>query len=203
VALGYAELLVGSKELDLILNSLVSSVSGIIPTIGSNSTSAIVGEGLQKLTLLNTLEGVDDTFWSRVKEFRIMMLFKTVLQWSVTVKDLEVSWVVSTEALRLMRSLLPWIKHINGDFWENGITVLKEALEVTSIIAVLIIQLCVEKPTQFLPLQFAALKLLAQLIVLKDGPTTLEDDLWPKEKYGLFSGVLHLIIEAAGIPSLG
>lgn len=198
LALGYAELLAGSKELDLILNSLVSSISGIVPTTGSNFASTIRDEGLKKLTLLNLLEGVDNTFWSRVKEFRIVMLLKTVLNWPAAVKGLEGSWVVSSEVLRLMRSLLSSIKHIDGDFWEKGLTAMKEALEVISIFKVLIVQACVEKPMQFLPLQFSALKLLVQLTMLNDGPTTLEDDLWPKEKYGLFSSVLSLITVAAG-----
>lgn len=124
LVLGYAELLVGSKELDLLLNGLVSSTSGIIASPGS---TAVAEEGLLKLTMLNAMCEVDDTFWSRVKEFRIIMLLKTVLNWPT---DLANSWVVITEILRLVRSLLPWIKHVDGDFWERGLNLLKEALEV-------------------------------------------------------------------------
>ena len=130
LATGYAELLVGSKELDLILNGLVSSISGIIVSPGSNSTSAVIGEGLQKLTTLNTLSEVDNTFWSRVKEFRVVMLLKTVLNWPTVTEGSHSSWVVSTEILRLLKSLLPWIKHIDGEFWEMSLNLVNKAFKV-------------------------------------------------------------------------
>jgi hypothetical protein len=133
VVLGYAELLVGSKELDLLLNGIVSSISGI------NTSTAVVEEGLQKLTTLNTLCEVDDMCWSRVKEFRIVMLLKTVLNWWSVVKDSHESWVISTEVLQLMKSLFPWIKHIDGDFWARGMTLLKEALDVIPALIILTI----------------------------------------------------------------
>jgi hypothetical protein len=121
---------VGSKELDLILNGLVSSISGIIVSPGSNSASGVIGEGLRKLTTLNILCEVDDTFWSRVKEFRIVMLLKTVLNWPTVTEGCHSSWVVSTEILRLFKSLLLWIKHIDGDFWENILNMVNEAFKV-------------------------------------------------------------------------
>ena len=127
LATGYADFLVGSKELDLILDGLVSSISGIIV----NTPSTTVGEaGLMKLTTLNTLCEVDDTFWSRVKESRIVMLLKTVLNWPSATDGSSISWVLSTELLRFLRSLLPWIQHIDGDFWKRGLKLLTEALEV-------------------------------------------------------------------------
>ena len=130
LATGYAELLVGSKELDLILNGLVSSISGIIVSPTSGSAFTVTGDGLPKLTTLNTLCEVDDTFWSRVKEFRIVMLLKTLLNWPSVMDRFPGSWVVSTEILRLLRSLLPWIKHIDGDFWGKTLNLLNEAFEV-------------------------------------------------------------------------
>lgn len=127
---GNAELLTGSNELDLILNGLVSSISGIIATNGTSSSPAILDEGLQKLTALNTLSEVDESFWSRVKEFRIVMLVKTILDWPSAVLRSSNSWIVTTEILRLLRSLLVWIKHIDGDFWEKMTVLLKDALFV-------------------------------------------------------------------------
>jgi hypothetical protein len=133
LVVGNAELLAGSNELDLILNGLVSSISGIIYTNGSSSSHAVVTDGLRKLTALNTMSEVDETFWSRVKEFRIVMVVKTVLDWPNGVAGSSASWIISTEILRLMRSLLVRIKHIDGDFWEKMIIVLQDALEVVLI----------------------------------------------------------------------
>jgi hypothetical protein len=138
LVVGNAELLAGSNELDLVLNGLVSSISGIIYTTGSSSSHAVVTDDLRKLTALNTMSEVDETFWSRVKEFRIVMLVKTVLDWPNAVADSSASWITSTEMLRLMRSLLVWIKHIDGDFWEKMIILLQDALEVVLISAFLI-----------------------------------------------------------------
>ena len=56
---------------------------------------------------------------------------------------------------------------------------------------------------ELLPLQFAALKLVGQLINLKDGSKLLHDELLPKEKNGLFLHVLHLIIAAGGTANIG
>ena len=143
---GYAELLVGSKELDLLLNGFVSSISGIIASPESTTVSE---EGLQKLTTLNTMCEVDDTFWSRVKEFRIVMLLKTVLDWHIVSSGSRNSWVVKTEILRLLRSLLPWIKHIDGDFWGKGLNLLNEALKVGQYTTELIISLVLIHPWSF------------------------------------------------------
>jgi hypothetical protein len=38
---------------------------------------------------------------------------------------------------------------------------------------------------------------------LKDGSKLLHDELLPKEKYGLFVHVLHLIIAAGGMVNVG
>ena len=133
LVVGNAELLAGSNELDLILNGLVSSISGIIYTNGSSSSHTVVTDGLRKLTALNTMSEVDETFWSRVKEFRIVMVVKTVLDWPNGVAGSSASWIISTEILRLMRSLLVWIKHLDGDFWEKMINLLQDALEVVLI----------------------------------------------------------------------
>jgi hypothetical protein len=132
LAVGYSELAMGSRELDLILNSLLSSISGINKTTGETSASA-VEEGLWMLTLLNTMSEVDETFWSRVKEFRIVMLVKTVLSWPNVVEHTSTSWVVSTEILRLLRPLVRWIKDIDGDFWEKAVDLLKHSLKVLSL----------------------------------------------------------------------
>jgi len=143
---GYAELLAGSKELDLLLNGFVSSISGII---ASPESTIVSEEGLQKLTMLNTMCEVDDTFWSRVKEFRIVMLLRTVLDWPTITGGSPNSWVVRTEILRLLRSLLPWINHIDGDFWGKGLNVLNEALEAGQYAAELIISLVLIHPLSF------------------------------------------------------
>jgi hypothetical protein len=58
------------------------------------------------------------------------MLVKTVVSWPRAVIGTPISWIVTTEVLRLMRTLLPWIKHVDGDFWEKGIEIVKESLEV-------------------------------------------------------------------------
>lgn len=97
---------------------------------GSNSTSAVIGEGLQKLTTLNTLCEVDNSFWSRVREFRIVMLLKTVLNWPTVTEGSPGAWVVSTEILRLLKSLLLWIKHIDGGFWEKSLNLVNKAFKV-------------------------------------------------------------------------
>ena len=65
------------------------------------------------------------------------MLLKTVLNWPSAVVGSPVSWLVSTEILRLMKSLLPWIKHVDGDFWEKAMQILKASLEVIDDVAVL------------------------------------------------------------------
>jgi len=50
----------------------------------------------------------------------------------------------------------------------------------------------VESPGQFLPLQFAALKLCAKLFALKDGPSI-------REMSALLPYLLQLIVAAGGI----
>lgn len=126
--MGYAEPLFLSAELDLTRNSLVSSISGIIAN-SSNDNTAVTGEGLQKLSMLNVMLEDDDVFWSKVKEFRRVMLLKTVLNWPNAVKESQLSWIVSTEVLQLFRSLLPW-GPMPGDLLEKGISVLKDSLQV-------------------------------------------------------------------------
>jgi hypothetical protein len=128
---GYSELLNGSKELDLILNGLVSSVSGINPSAGAE---ALIQDGLPKLASLNVLSEVDDSFWNRVKEFRVIMLLRTTLNWVDALRDSSAHWLVSTEVLRLVRSLLPWIKHAEGDFWQKIYTLLFDSLVVESFL---------------------------------------------------------------------
>lgn len=126
--MGYAEPLYLSAELDLIRNGLVSSISGVIAG-SSNDTSAVTGEGLQKLAMLNQMLGDDDEFWSKVKEFRRVMLLRTVLTWPSAVKESQLSWIVSTEVLQLFRFLLPSAS-MPGDLMEKGIALLKESLQV-------------------------------------------------------------------------
>ena len=126
--MGYAEPLFLSPELDLTRNSLVSSISGIIANPGSDN-AAVTGEGLQKLSMLNTMLEDDDVFWSKVKEFRRVMLLKTVVNWPNVVKDSGFSWIVLSEVLRLFRFLLPW-SPMPGDVLEKGLELLKDSLQV-------------------------------------------------------------------------
>lgn len=131
VATSYAEKLAGQKELDLVLNGLVSSISGII----ANGSDTIQTDGLTKLATLNTICQADESFWSRIKEFRIIMLVKTVLNWPGDVIDPMYTWILSTELLQLMRSLLPFVQHVEGDFWGNMMHILKDSLEVVKCLA--------------------------------------------------------------------
>jgi hypothetical protein len=117
----------GSKELDLILNGLVSSVTGINASAGAE---ALIQDGLPKLASLNVLSEVDDSFWNRVKEFRVIMLLRTTLNWVDALRDSSAHRLVSTEVLRLVKSLLPWIKHTEGDFWGKIYTLLFDSLVV-------------------------------------------------------------------------
>lgn len=126
VTTSYAEQLVGQKELDLLFNMLISSISGIIAN-GSNS-ERIQGAGLQGLATLNTMIQADESFWSRIQEFRVVMLVKTVLNWPGDVTDPFYSWILSTEILRLMRSLFPWIHHVKEDFWGDRFDILMDIL---------------------------------------------------------------------------
>jgi hypothetical protein len=133
---GYSELLHHSKELHLLLNGLVSSISGIIA--GTSPISRLLEEGLVKLAALNTMSEEDGSFCTSMKEFRILMLVKTVLQWKEVVVAHPESWILSVELLRLMKSLLPTIKRMNGDFWESTIGLLKSSLEVYNALNFLI-----------------------------------------------------------------
>ena len=126
---GYSELLNGSKELDLILNGLVSSISGVSASAG---VAALTEDGLPKLTTLNVLCEIDESFWARIKEFRQIVLLRTTLYWVDVVRDSPFHWVVSTEVLRLVKSLLPWTKHAEADFWEKTYKLLNDSLEVES-----------------------------------------------------------------------
>jgi len=128
VVVGYGELLSLSKDLTFLLNGLVSSVSGIIA--GTTPLSTIQGDGLQALSALNTMSEGNEGFWSSMKAFRILMLIRTILRWTEAVVDSPSAWIVSTELFRLMKSLLPAIKELNGDFWETVIELLKSSLEV-------------------------------------------------------------------------
>jgi hypothetical protein len=53
-------------------------------------------------------------------------------------------------------------------------------------------------PKEFLPLQFAALKLFGQLVNLKDGPIIVQNEVLSEGKDGLSTHVLQLIIAAGG-----
>jgi hypothetical protein len=128
LASGYAELLIGSKELYLQINSLISSISGI--TVMNDPVAAIESTGLKKLSTLNAICEVDPWFWVTVREFRILMLVRTVLDWRRPLTDTPSSWIVSTEILRLMRSLLAHINHLEGDFWEKTLNAMVDAVEV-------------------------------------------------------------------------
>lgn len=128
LAVGYAEQLFLSAELDLTRNTLVSSISGIV---ASFSNRIATGEGLQKLAMLNTILGDDDEFWSKVREFRRFMLLRTVLNWPGLVSHSQISWVVSTEVLQIFRFLLPW-SPISRDILELGFFRLRNSLQVKS-----------------------------------------------------------------------
>ena len=129
--MGYAEPLYLSPELDLVRNGLVSSISGIITNVGSD-TSAVTVEGIPKLAMLNAMLEEDDQFWSKVKEFRRVMLLKTVVDWPAAVRDSGVSWVVLTEVLQLLRSLLPW-GPTPGNVLEKCLQLLKDSLQVEDV----------------------------------------------------------------------
>jgi len=79
--------------------------------------------------MLNVMLEDDDVFWSKVKEFRRVMLLKTVLDWPNAVKESQLLWIVSTEVLQLFRFLLPW-GPTPGDLLEKGIGLLKDSLQV-------------------------------------------------------------------------
>jgi hypothetical protein len=66
------------------------------------------------------------------------MLLKTVLNWPTATEDSPSAWVVSTEILRLLKSLLPWIKHIDGDFWEKSLNLVNKAFKVVPVVIDLI-----------------------------------------------------------------
>ena len=53
--------------------------------------------------------------------------------------------------------------------------------------------------TEFLALEFAALKLFDQLVKLKDGPKIVQIEHLLNEKDGLSTQILQLIIAAGGI----
>ena len=125
---GYAELLSQSKELSLLLNGLVSYISGIIA--GTSSINTILGEGVQKLSALNLLSEGSEVFWPSVKEFRIIILVRSALNWADAIADSPSAWIIYTEQLRLMRSLLPCIKLLNGDFWGKTFSILNTSLTV-------------------------------------------------------------------------
>jgi len=129
LAVGYAEPLFLSAELDFTRNSLVSSISGIIASFSLDNAT---GEGLQKLAMLNAILGDEDEFWSKVTDFRRHMLLRTVSNWPSLVIRTQLSWVVSTEVLQLFRFLLPWSR-MPGDILETGFSLLKNSLQVRSL----------------------------------------------------------------------
>jgi hypothetical protein len=192
---GYSELLNGSKELDLILNGLVSSVSGINASAGAE---ALIQDGLPKLASLNVLCEVDDSFWNRVKEFRVIMLLRTTLNWVDALQESSALWLVSTEVLRLVRSLLPWIKHAEGDFWQKIYFLLFDSLEVRFLIPSVNRQSCVLAPSEYLPLKFAALKLVSQFATVQDVSVALEEQISTAKKTSLFEQILNLILVSGG-----
>jgi hypothetical protein len=128
LVVGYAELLVGSKEYDVIANGLVSSITGI-----SKSSETLQGnEGLRMLSFLNIMVEIDEFFWGEIKELRILMLLNSVLEWpTLTKQHLPENWIILTEFFRLMRSLLPWITALEGRFWGKITMILKSAMKVS------------------------------------------------------------------------
>lgn len=110
----------------------MSSISGLNAGAG---LKVLTQNGLPKLAALNILCEIDDSFWARVKEFRIVMLLRTTLNWVDAVHEASEKWVVSTEVLRLVKSLLPWIKHAEGDFWEKTSVLLNDSLEVIAMVS--------------------------------------------------------------------
>jgi hypothetical protein len=91
----------------------------------------IEGTGLEQLTTLNTMCQSDLMFWARVQESRIVMLVNTLLPWPTKVSGSASLWIVGTEILRLMKSVLPFIQHLNGDFWGPLMLNLRDFLQVS------------------------------------------------------------------------
>ena len=173
--------------MNLLLNSLVSSITGI---------RTATDEGLQKLATLTFVCESHYGAFSELKEFKNIMLMKTVLGWFKGVNESENSWVLTTEILRLFRLMFPSISHVDGEFWQQIIVILKAALEELSLQASTRRKLGVEKPSEYLPLQFAALKLL---ILFHTAPiaTRFLEDILPFEDKELAGHVLTLILSAA------
>jgi hypothetical protein len=65
------------------------------------------------------------------------------------------------------------------------------------------IQVCVNEPTEHLPLQFSALKLTGSLYALKDGADRFHAKIWPKYSDSIYGLFLRLIISVGGIRFLG
>lgn len=132
ISSSYADLLVAQSEHDYILNRLVSSISGIMTTsTDAKIIDKIEGTGLEQLTTLNTMCQSDLMFWARVQESRIVMLVNSVLPWPTQVSGSASLWIVGTEILRLMKSVLPFIQHLNADFWNPLMLNLRESLQVS------------------------------------------------------------------------
>ena len=69
-----------------------------------------------------------------------------------------------------------------------GIQIKKLTIEVTA-----------DSPEEFLPLQFAALKVFSQLVSMEDKSGVLGAEIWPKEKDELYRSVLKLTLSRGGI----
>jgi hypothetical protein len=173
----------------------VSSISGINASAGAE---ALIQDGLPKLASLNVLCEVDDSFWNRLKEFRVIMLLRTTLNWVDALRESPAHWIVSAEVLRSVRSSLPWIKHTEGEFWEKIYTLLFDSLLVTFLFAWVNRQACVQEPSEFLPLKFAALKLVSQFTTIQDVSVALEEQISTARKTLLSEQILNLILVSGG-----
>jgi hypothetical protein len=80
--------------------------------------------------MLNTICQIDEGFWYRLKEVRRVMLVRNIVSWPRAVIGTQISWIVTTEVLRLMRTLLPSTRHIGDAFWGGVIEIAQKSLEV-------------------------------------------------------------------------
>ena len=171
----------------LVLNSLVSSITGI---------RTATEEGLQKLATLTVIWEIHLGEFSLDKKIKNIMLLKTVLGWFNGVNESETSWVLTTEILRLFRFMFPAIKYVDGDFWEKMIVVLKAALEELALQATTQMKLQDEKTSEYLPLQFTSLKLLG-LLDTTPATSRFHEEILPYEEKELAGHVLTLILSSA------
>ena len=186
MAIGYIESLDGTSELDFVVNSLVNSISGI---------RTATDDGLIKLATLTVICETYPSILSMLKEFKSLMLLNTVLSWFTGVNESENSWILTTEIMRLFRLMFWDIQTLDGDFWEKIIAVLKAALEELSLQASTQMKLGIEKTTEYLPMEAAALKLLR---ILDSAPMTsrFTEDILPFEEKELYEHVLIMILSS-------